>query len=168
MDKKRESATDSELNCGPGGSVAHPPAIPPTDSPEAAPITRKEDGTFAPGQSGNLKGRTKGAKGKITLYKAELEESFRRYIGGSTQRRTDLFKTWDRMIEIALTGDEKNAVAAYKAFSQQVLSNLRPEEPVDGASPGKIVVEIHNHTGGDEPAVGVVIDDVEFEEVNNG
>lgn len=166
--KKRVAATATGKNGSTGASSDALASTPPGEAPVAAP--KKTPASWVKGQSGNPAGRLKGVKLKITEYKAELESAFRGYIANDV-RRTRLFNTWDRMLSIVENGEDKDAIAAYRAFSLQVLSQLKPEEPTGEAGGGKIILEIHNHTGGDEPAVGVVIEDVidgEYEDVTHG
>lgn len=166
-DNKREVATTSDTECSSGAAGDVPASSPPTAASAAAPITRDEKGRFVPGVSGNPKGPPKGLKQRITVHKETLEEALRSYAGKEKSMR-QLHNAWDRVLNIAVDGEDKDAVAAFRAFSKHVMSELKPEDPSAGVSARDVKVEIHNHTGGNAPAVDVVIDDVQYEDISNG
>jgi hypothetical protein len=165
--KKRGGAKSPDTKRSPVATSDVPASSPPGAAAEAAPLKRNAKGQYVKGQSGNPAGPKPGTRQQLTKYKEEMEVSFREYMQHDA-RRTKLFRTWDRMLDIAENGEAKDAVAAFRAYAELVVSKLKPEEPAQNTGPGKLVLEIHNHTGGNEPPVGVVIDDVNYEEVTHG
>lgn len=63
-------------------------------------LIRNSEGRYVQGASGNKVGRPKGSKNKVTLYKLQIEESFR---SRNQERINDVL---DMIVQQALEGDK--------------------------------------------------------------
>ncbi|WP_109354750.1 DUF5681 domain-containing protein [Sphingorhabdus sp. EL138] len=71
-----------------------------------------KDRQFAPGNSGNPRGRPKGANNKATILREIADEEHRVTIGGETKQVKTIDLLFMRLRELAMKGDEK-ALDAY-------------------------------------------------------
>lgn len=71
-----------------------------------------KDGQFTPGNSGNLRGRPKGAKNKTTILREIASEEHRVIIVGESKQVKTIDLLFMRLRELAMKGDEK-ALDAY-------------------------------------------------------
>lgn len=98
-------------------------------------VVRSHKGRFVAGKSGNPKGRPKGTRNKITVLRENLELALRDYMAKPAQKQRALAGI-DRMFEIMESGDEKAAVAAFKAVFDKTLPQVRePEQKGESAQP---------------------------------
>lgn len=123
---------------------------------------RAADGTFVAGQSGNPAGRPVGSKNYVTEQRLAMEAALRDYMHTPT-RRARLMKLIDRVLEIGLTGEDKNAINAAKIMFDRVLSGAKQEDDAGGKTPPRVVVVIENMT--QQPAKVAVITEGQFTEV---
>lgn len=94
---------------------------------EGALIQRDEKGRFIPGQSGNPAGKAKGLKNYITHERLMLEAALRDYVADPNQAER-LLQGIDRVLRIAIDGDEKNALTAMKLLLDRVMPAAPPKE----------------------------------------
>jgi hypothetical protein len=97
---------------------------------------RKPDGSFAKGVSGNVKGRPKGAKNKITAKKQELELAVRDNISDH-----QISMIVQAMVAEAQAGN----VQAAKLILDKTISNAKLDDG-DTSDDGKVIVQIDNLT----------------------
>lgn len=71
-----------------------------------------KDGQYTPGNSGNPRGRPKGAKNKATILREIADEEHRVTIGGEIRFAKTIDLLFMRLRELAMKGDEK-ALDAY-------------------------------------------------------
>ncbi len=90
-------------------------------------IERDGKGRFVPGQSGNPKGRQKGIRNYITTERLMLEAALRDYVADPDQAER-LLSGIDRVLNIALEGDDKNALSAMKLLLDRVMPAAPPKE----------------------------------------
>ena len=90
-------------------------------------VTRDEKGRFVPGQSGNPAGKQKGLKNYITTERLMLESALRDYVADPAQSKK-LLQGIDRVLGIALEGEDKNALTAMKLLLDRVMPAAPPKE----------------------------------------
>ena len=88
-------------------------------------VQRDEKGRFIPGTSGNPAGKAKGLKNYITHERLMLEAALRDYVADPAQAEK-LLSGIDRVLSIALEGDDKTALTAMKLLLDRVM----PAAPV--------------------------------------
>lgn len=104
-----------------------------------------ETGKFLPGKSGNPKGRTKGARSRITLARLLVEEGLRRKLANKAD------KLLDRAIDMALDGNDR----VMRALLDKMLTTPKEAEEADAVD-REIRVIINNLTSPEAvPAVPV-------------
>ena len=101
---------------------------------------------WKPGQSGNPAGRPKGSKNYVTEQRLAMESALRDYMA-KPERKAKVMKLIDRVLNVGLTGDDKNAVNAAKLIFDKVLSGAKQDEAADGASAPRVHIIIENSTG---------------------
>lgn len=89
-------------------------------------IARDGKGRFLPGQSGNPDGRAKGLRNYITHERLMLEAALRDYIADPSQAKK-LLKGIDRVLTIAVEGDDKDAISAMKLLLDRVMPAMPPK-----------------------------------------
>ena len=90
-------------------------------------VARDGKGRFVPGQSGNPEGKAKGLKNYITHERLMLESALRDYVGQPEQAQK-LLDGINRVLEIALHGDDKNVISAMKLLLDRVMPQMPPKE----------------------------------------
>lgn len=97
------------------------------------PIQRDEKGRFLPGQSGNPAGKAKGLRNYITHERLMLEAALRDYVADPKQAKK-LLQGIDRVLTIAVAGEDKDALSAMKLLLDRVMPVLPPklEEEAQG------------------------------------
>lgn len=90
-------------------------------------VARDEKGRFVPGQSGNPAGKSKGVRNYITHERLMLEAALRDYVADPKQSEK-LLKGIDRVLDIAVAGDDKDAISAMKLLLDRVMPTMPPKE----------------------------------------
>lgn len=91
---------------------------------------RDEKGRFVPGQSGNPAGKSKGVRNYITHERLMLEAALRDYVADPDQSKKLLLGI-DRVLNIAVGGDDKDAISAMKLLLDRVMPAMPPKEQED-------------------------------------
>ena len=91
---------------------------------------RDDKGRFLPGQSGNPQGKAKGIKNYITHERLMLEAALRDYVGEPDQA-SKLLQGIDRILELAITGEDKTAISAMKLLLDRVMPAMPIKEAED-------------------------------------
>jgi hypothetical protein len=90
-------------------------------------VERDDKGRFLPGQSGNPQGKSKGLRNYITHERLMLEAGLRDYIADPSQAKM-LLEGIDRVLRIAVHGDDKDAISAMKLLLDRVMPAMPPKE----------------------------------------
>lgn len=90
-------------------------------------LQRDDKGRFLPGQSGNPAGRQKGLKNYITHERLMLEAALRDYVADPAQA-DKLLRGIDRVLSIALEGEDKTALSAMKLLLDRVMPAMPAKE----------------------------------------
>ncbi len=90
-------------------------------------VERDDKGRFVPGQSGNPAGKTKGVRNYITHERLMLEAALRDYVADPA-RSFMLLAGIDRILKIAVDGDDKDAISAMKLLLDRVMPSIPPKE----------------------------------------
>ena len=90
-------------------------------------VARDDKGRFVPGQSGNPAGKSKGVRNYITHERLMLEAALRDYVADPEQA-AQLFAGFDRVLKIAVFGDDKDAISAMKLLLDRVMPAMPPKE----------------------------------------
>ena len=153
MDKKRISAKLTD-NGGAVETVAPPPSLPAdlADAPTYLPVPRDEKGRFLKGNREG--GRPKGSTNHLTQMRRDLEMAMRGYLDHPRNRMNAMLAI-DRLMNICISGDEKNAVGALKLLLDKLMVSPRPEEE-QAAAPTAVTIIVDNKTLDHQPAVEVI------------
>jgi hypothetical protein len=89
-------------------------------------LVRDEKGRFVKGQSGNPAGKTKGLKNYITHERLMLEAALRDYVGDPKQA-DKLVQGIDRVLQIAISGEDAQAISAMKLLLDRVMPAMPPK-----------------------------------------
>ena len=95
-------------------------------------VERDAKGRFVPGQSGNPAGKKKGLKNYITHERLMLEAALRDYVGHPDQA-AKLIQGIDRVLTIAIEGEENHALGAMKLLLDRVMPAMPPKEIEEAA-----------------------------------
>lgn len=87
---------------------------------------RDEKGRFVKGQSGNPAGKAKGLKNYITHERLMLEAALRDYVGDPKQA-DKLVQGIDRVLQIAISGEDAQAISAMKLLLDRVMPAMPPK-----------------------------------------
>ena len=167
MNKKRISAKLYDNKGGPDAFVAPPPILPTEVSAVAPSITRDAQGRFLPGSVANPKGAEKGRQQYLTGLRRNMEICMRDYLATPVHAQM-AFEAIDRLFDICIRGEEKNAVGALKLLLDKLMTTPRQEE-VEHTGPTLVKVEIVNKTSNDQPAVETIdINPSDYEEIPSG
>jgi hypothetical protein len=90
-------------------------------------VQRDEKGRFVPGQSGNPAGKAKGLKNYITHERLMLEAALRDYVANPAQAEK-LLSGIDRVLGIALEGEDKDSLSAMKLLLDRVMPAMPIKE----------------------------------------
>jgi len=90
-------------------------------------VARDDKGRFVPGQSGNPDGKAKGLKSYITHERLMLEAALRDYVGKPEQAEKLLLGI-NRVLDIAVGGEDKQAISAMKLLLDRVMPQMAPKE----------------------------------------
>ena len=124
---------------------------------------RDDKGRFIPGQSGNPEGKAKGLRNYITHERLMLESALRDYVGHPTQAQK-LLDGINRVLGIALTGDDKDAISAMKLLLDRVMPATPAKEAEDAEKTDrKLEIIIRTNPGAKVPVQAVI--DGEFTEI---
>lgn len=126
-------------------------------------IERDGKGRFLPGQSGNPAGKAKGLRNYITHERLMLEAALRDYIADPSQAKK-LLQGIDRVLTIAVSGDDKDAISAMKLLLDRVMPAMPPkmEEEAQQANT-KLQIIIQTNPNADMPVRAVI--DGKFEKI---
>ena len=131
--------------------------------PDKGVAARDEQGRFLQGQSGNPRGKIKGTRNEITLMRLTLEKALREYIA-EPDKAQKLLQGIDRVIDIALEGEEKHAIGAMKLLLEKVMPSLPPQLEAEAAQTDKkLTIIIQTNL---DAAVPIQIIDGEYHEVD--
>lgn len=90
-------------------------------------VVRDDKGRFIPGQSGNPEGKAKGLRNYITNERLMLESALRDYVGHRDQAKK-LLEGIDRVLTIAVAGEDKDAISAMKLLLDRVMPAMPSKE----------------------------------------
>ena len=129
-------------------------------------VTGRDDkGRFLPGVSGNPAGKAKGLRNYITHERLMLESALRDYIG-DPKRKKKLLAGIDRILTIALKGDDKDAISSMKLLLDRVMPAmpLKMEEERD-TTDRKLEITIVTNPNAKVPVQAVI--DGDFTEIKS-
>lgn len=129
-------------------------------------VQRDGKGRFIPGQSGNPAGKAKGLKNYITHERLMLEAALRDYVADPNQAER-LLAGIDRVLNIAIDGEEKNALTAMKLLLDRVMPAAPPKEQEEAAKLDKRLQIIIQTNPNAKTPVQTVIDGKVLEEISN-
>jgi hypothetical protein len=89
-------------------------------------VVRDDKGRFIKGQSGNPAGKAKGLRNYITHERLMLESALRDYVGDPKQSKK-LLKGIDRVLSIAVNGEDNQAISAMKLLLDRVMPAMPPK-----------------------------------------
>lgn len=134
------------------------------DNSTTAVAVRNAHGQFVRGVSGNPNGKPIGTKSQITKLRENTELALRDYLADSAQQ-VKAMKAIDRIMDIALNGDEKVAVGAFKVLFDRLLPNAKQaDESADTGHRVPMILQIVNTTAGEKRRPVEVIEGI-FDEV---
>lgn len=126
---------------GPSEAVCSP-SIPPAAEGEAGALSeRATSGQFLPGKSGNPAGKPVGTRNKITILTDNLHAALLDYANkpAARQKAQDGL---DRMFDIMATGEDKDAVSAYKAIFGKFTPDAKAAQDESRERPPSVHVTI--------------------------
>ena len=126
---------------------------------------RDGKGRFVKGASGNPAGRPIGTRNQITTLRENTELALREYLA-TTAAQTKAHKAIDRCMNIALDGDDKQAIQAMKLIFDKIMPNARPQEDKGSEKQTPVAIQIVNQTAESAGQPVKVVVDGEFEEVS--
>jgi len=127
------------------------------------PVVRDDKGRFVPGQSGNPEGKSKGLKNYITHERLMLEAALRDYVG-KPEQADKLLHGINRVLDIAVTGEEKSAISAMKLLLDRVMPAMPPKEVEEAEKTDRrLEIVIRTNPNAKVPVQAVV--DGEFTEI---
>lgn len=129
-------------------------------------LVRDEKGRFVPGQSGNPEGKARGLKNYISHERMMLEAALRDYVADPAQSNK-LLSGIDRVLNIALEGDDKNALSAMKLLLDRVMPAMPPKEAEEAQKTDKRLQIIIQTNPNAKVPVQTVIDGKVIEEKVN-
>lgn len=154
----------------PAGEVAVAMTDPPPASlaeDTSTEIVRDEEGKWVKGQSGNPAGRIKGARNHLTIERLALEGALRSYIA-NPGNLGKLKQSIDRILDIAIEGEDKQAVAAFKVLADKVLTAPKDSAEADQQAPSNVTLRIENLTLPEQrERISVDIEDAKYEELED-
>lgn len=126
-------------------------------------VARDDKGRFVPGQSGNPEGKAKGLRNYITHERLMLESALRDYVGQPDQAKK-LIDGINRILDIAILGDDKASISAMKLLLDRVMPAMPPklEEDVERTD-RRLEIIIKTNPNAKVPVQAVV--DGEFSEI---
>jgi len=126
-------------------------------------VTRDDKGRFLPGQSGNPAGKQKGLRNYITHERLMLEAGLRDYIADPTQAKK-LLKGIDKVLDIAVDGEDKDAISAMKLLLDRVMPAMPPKEAEEAEKTDRrLQIIIQTNPNAKVPVQAVI--DGEFTEI---
>ncbi len=126
-------------------------------------VVRDDKGRFVPGQSGNPDGKTKGIKNYITHERLMLEAALRDYVGHPDQARK-LIAGIDRILDIAISDDNKNAISAMKLLLDRVMPAMPVKEQEEAEKTDRrLLIIIKTNPAAKVPVQAII--DGEFHEI---
>lgn len=163
--KKRGAAKAPDTNAVvPAGDAPPSPPAPAGTDPLTPPRGRDSLGRWVRGQSGNPHGKPKGLRNYVTRERLALEAALRAYISNE-DNLPKVLDGIDRMFDIIANGEDKQAVAAFKALYDKLLT--APKDASDTSDgPNQLVVVIKDAVVGSNLPAARTIDDAEYEEID--
>ncbi len=154
-DKKRLGAILDDNNGVTADSVAPPPSLPADLADDSTYITapkRDVKGRFLVGNTEG--GRPHGSTNHLTRMRKDMELAMRGYLDHPRNRMRAMLAI-DRLMDICIDGDEKNAVGALKLLLDKLMVSPRPEEEQQ-SGPTSVTVIIENKTEAHQAPVEVI------------
>lgn len=128
-------------------------------------VQRDHKGRFLPGQSGNPAGKQKGLRNYITHERLMLESALRDYVADPTQS-LQLLQGIDRVLKIAVEGEDKDAISAMKLLLDRVMPAMPPKEADEAEKTDRrLQIVIQTNPNATVPVQTVI--DGKFEEISN-
>jgi len=126
-------------------------------------VERDGKGRFVHGQSGNPAGKAKGLRNYITNERLMLESALRDYVGHPDQAKK-LLEGINRVLTIAVSCDDKDAISAMKLLLDRVMPAIptNMEEETDKID-RRLEIIIRTNPGAKVPVQAVI--DGEFTEI---
>jgi hypothetical protein len=126
-------------------------------------VQRDDKGRFLPGQSGNPAGKQKGLRNYITHERLMLEAGLRDYIADPAQAKK-LLTGIDRVLDIAVAGEDKDAISAMKLLLDRVMPAMPPKEAEEAEKTDRrLTIQIITNPDAKVPVQAVI--DGEFTEI---
>ena len=129
-------------------------------------VERDGKGRFIPGTSGNPAGKANGLRNYITHERLMLESALRDYVADPNQS-AKLLQGIDRVLNIALEGQDKDALSAMKLLLDRVMPAMPPKEQEDAErTDRRLQIIIQTNPNATVP-VQTVIEGVATEVISN-
>ncbi len=129
-------------------------------------VQRDAKGRFLPGTTGNPSGKAKGLRNYITHERLMLEAALRDYVADPAQS-IKLLQGIDRVLNIAVGDDDKNAISAMKLLLDRVMPAMPPKEQEDAErTDRRLQIIIQTNPNATVP-VQTVIEGVATEVISN-
>ena len=120
-------------------------------------IVRDDKGRWLPGQSGNQAGKQKGLRNYITHERLMLEAALRDYVADPSQSRK-LLEGIDRVLSIAVEGEDKDAISAMKLLLDRVMPAMPLKEAEEAERVDKRLQIVFQITPQADTPVKAIID----------
>lgn len=101
-------------------------------------VARDDKGRFVPGQSGNPEGKAKGLRNYITHERLMLESALRDYVGQPEQAQK-LLDGIERILSIAVDGDDQQAISAMKLLLDRVMPAMPIKEAEEAVKTDRVL-----------------------------
>lgn len=128
-------------------------------------VQRDHKGRFLPGQSGNPAGKQKGLRNYITHERLMLESALRDYVADPNQS-AQLLRGIDRVLGIAVSGEDKDAISAMKLLLDRVMPAMPAKEAEEAEKTDRrLQIVIQTNPNATVPVEAVI--EGQFKEIPN-